>query len=63
MKPHPKLIGEEEQIWEALGDDAVHIDVLGRKMRRSPAQLAASLLKMELKGLLRQLPGMRYIRN
>ncbi len=54
--------GKAGRIWEALSEGALHIDKLGRMIKLKPAEMAPLLLEMELKGLIRQLPGMRYIR-
>lgn len=59
----PQLTADEEQIWAAMEDNPVHVDVLSRKTGRSPSYLAAVLLDMELKGLLKMLPGQYYIKG
>lgn len=55
--------GEESLIWELLGRETHHIDMLGRALGWPQPKLTAALLNMELKGLVKQLPGMRYTRN
>ncbi|MEW5723592.1 MAG: DNA-processing protein DprA [Thermodesulfobacteriota bacterium] len=62
-KPGPVLTEDERMVLEALGEEPVHVDALGRKLGLTPPKLAPILLNMELCGLVRQLPGMRYIRN
>ena len=62
-KTEPKLEGEQGKIWEALHTEPLHVDNIGRMVGLSPPQLAPLLLDMELKGLIRQLPGMRYTRT
>lgn len=59
----PDMSDRERDIWESLGDETVHIDALGRQVGLTPHQLAPVLLEMELKGLVKQLPGMRYIKG
>ena len=54
---------EEKTVLEAMSENIVHVDVIGRALAWSPQQLAAVLLEMELKGLIRQLPGMNYKRS
>ncbi|MBF0529612.1 MAG: DNA-protecting protein DprA [Deltaproteobacteria bacterium] len=56
----PDLSPEENKIWTILDDDPLHVDVLSRKTGRTPPQLAAVLLEMELKGLVKMLPGQLY---
>lgn len=55
-----ELTDEELKIWTAMGEDTPHVDVLGRQVGLTPAQLTPILLGMELKGLVRQMPGLRY---
>jgi DNA processing protein len=61
--PQPAMNAEEQGIYVALEDGPLHIDVLSRKTGLPPAQIAAALLHMELRGLIKQLPGTRYMRN
>lgn len=58
----PRLEGEMGKIWEALDQEPLHVDKIGRKVGLTPPQLAPLLLEMELNGLIKQLTGMRYIR-
>ncbi|MBW2060555.1 MAG: DNA-protecting protein DprA [Deltaproteobacteria bacterium] len=62
MASEPKLEGEAGRVWEALSGDPLHVDKLGRMTGLTPPRLASLLLDMELNGLIRQLPGMRYTR-
>ena len=57
------LLEEEKMIWEALGSEPMHFNMLVRKLGVSPEKLAPILLDLELKSLIRQLPGMRYIKE
>jgi DNA processing protein len=59
----PGLSEEELAIWDAMGDEATHVDPLCRLLGWPMPRLAAALLNMELKGVIRQLPGTRYIRD
>jgi DNA processing protein len=52
----------EALIYDLLTWDATHIDDLIGKSRLPAADVSALLLSMELKGLLRQLPGHSYVR-
>jgi DNA processing protein len=58
----PSLSGAEEAIYEMIGDDPVHIDLIARSKRLSPAEASTILMQMELKGLVRQLPGKLFVR-
>lgn len=56
-----ELSAEERAVVEQLSDqhDAT-VDQLRRSLSWSPVQLAGKLLEMEIKGLIRALPGQRY---
>ena len=62
-EPSPSLTDEERVIMNALSDGDAHIDALARQTGWSTPELTARLLNMEINGLVRQLPGMRYIKN
>ena len=53
---------EVNAVLSAIGDEAVHMDIMCRKLGWSPSQLAPILLDLELKGQITQLPGRRYRR-
>ena len=60
----PKDMDEDESVvWEALGADLLHIDTLAVKCQRCTSEIMSILLGMELKGWVRQLPGMLFKRN
>ncbi|MBI4012485.1 MAG: DNA-protecting protein DprA [Candidatus Rokubacteria bacterium] len=46
-----------------LGDDPIAIDAVIEKSGLQPGEVAASLMALELQGLVRQLPGQRYVRH
>jgi DNA processing protein len=58
----PLLSGPEEAIYDMIGDDPVHIDLITRSKNLSPAEASTILMQMELKGLVRQLPGKLFVR-
>ncbi|MFH1090358.1 MAG: DNA-processing protein DprA [Pseudomonadota bacterium] len=61
IEPEPEEMSRVELlVWEALSEDPVHLDVLGRKVGWTPSQMAPVLLNMELRGLIRRLPGNLY---
>jgi len=41
----------------------LHIDELAETLERKTSEVLATLLGLELKGLVRQLPGKRFIRE
>ena len=60
--PAAGLSVEETRLWQALGPYPTHIDDLARSLRLAAGQLAGLLLQLELKGLVRQSPGMHFER-
>jgi DNA processing protein len=53
---------EEARVTALLGDDPVHIDHIVREARIAPSRVLGILTKMELKGLVEQLPGKFFVR-
>ena len=60
--PLPPLPEKEKKIYEIIGDYPIHIDDIARQGALEPAQAAGTLLEMELKGIVRQLPGKMFVR-
>ncbi|MGH7322067.1 MAG: DNA-processing protein DprA [Candidatus Rokuibacteriota bacterium] len=58
-----KVPGLEGHVLPLLGDEPVAIDTVIEASGLSPGDVAASLMTLELRGLVRQLPGQRYIRS
>jgi len=60
----PKLfieLEEEERILiDVMANSAQHIDVLSTMLKQPVSKMSVLLLQMELKGLIRSLPGNRY---
>ncbi|MBC8284292.1 MAG: DNA-protecting protein DprA [Nitrospinae bacterium] len=60
----PKLDNDQEKrIFSLLSLESRHIDNLIENSNLSPAQVSATLLQLELRGLVRQLSGKMYISN
>jgi predicted Rossmann fold nucleotide-binding protein DprA/Smf involved in DNA uptake len=51
---------EEQIVLLLAGEESVHIDVLSRMLHVSASQISTALLMLEVSGLVRQLPGMKY---
>lgn len=47
----------EEKILEALGNEALHIDIIADKASMNTSECLVHLLSLEFKGLIKQLPG------
>jgi DNA processing protein len=60
--PSPVGNSKENLILGLINRDPVHIDDLTRGTSMTSASIASLLMKMELKGLVRQLPGKLFIR-
>ncbi|NTW37766.1 MAG: DNA processing protein DprA, partial [Syntrophobacteraceae bacterium] len=51
------------KIWDLLGVEPLHIDPIARQVGLSAAQTAEVLLRLELMGLVEQLPGTLFVRK
>ncbi len=52
----------EKAVYELVGNYPVHIDEILRQSGLKPGELSGILTMMELKGMLRQLPGKMFVR-
>ena len=59
----PELEPDEAKIFEALGDDEQGIDQIIERTGLPAPTVSATLLKLEIKRLVRPLPGFRYVRR
>lgn len=60
--PKPDMPEDEVHIYNLLKpDDGMHIDVISEMLHMSIAEALGKLLLMELKGLVRQLPGKYFV--
>lgn len=57
------LTVEEKTLYNVISDEPVCSETLIEQTGLEPALVISMLLVMELKGLIRQMPGERYIRN
>ncbi len=61
--PQPKLADEEITLLDEISyEEAIHINNLARKLKLSIAELSARLTLLEIKGLVKSLPGGFYQR-
>ncbi|MBI4950372.1 MAG: DNA-protecting protein DprA [Deltaproteobacteria bacterium] len=63
QKGKREIAGDELLIWKALKDESLHIDDIAGMTSLSAAKTSALLLQMELKGLVRQEPGKRFLKR
>jgi len=60
----PKNLSSEEQhIWEILTDEPQHIDALSQKLGEPSSRVLSLLLTLELKDVVKQLPGAYFVRQ
>jgi len=62
-KPALKLSDMEEKVMAQLGGEETAIDEIIRASGLTTACVSATLLSLEMKRLVRQLPGKQYVRN
>ena len=61
-RPAPQLSLEDQQIFDHLSDDPLHIDELAVACALPLPTLLVQLLQMEMAGVVRQLPGKYFVR-
>lgn len=54
---------EETMILEAIAHETVHFDKLLKRVDLNIGKLSATLLKLELEGIIRSMPGNYYVKN
>jgi DNA processing protein len=60
--PPPQLDEAQRRVWEALAEGPRHVDQLVQQLGLEVAPLAGMLLVLEMKKVVRRLPGNRYER-
>jgi DNA processing protein len=60
--PPPQLDEAQRRVWDALAEGPRHVDQLVQQLGMSVAPLAGMLLVLEMKKVVRRLPGNRYER-
>ena len=58
----PDAGGLEAQVLAAMEDEALHIDALTARAGLRSAEMTAVLAELEVRGLVRQFPGKRFVR-
>jgi DNA processing protein len=61
-KPGITLAGDEEKVYAALGTSETHINELGDKTGLTLPTISATLMKLEMKRVVKPLPGKFYVR-
>ena len=57
------LTQEEKIVWEKLSFEPIYLDILSEKLNQPTGPILNTLLGLEIKGLVKQLPGMMFIKN
>lgn len=57
------LTNEELKIWKVLSDEPIHIDKIALMAEMSTSEVLAVLLSMELKDYIKQITGMKFVKN
>jgi DNA processing protein len=60
--PIPPMEASEETVYRLIGDYPTHIDQIAKQSNLEPSHVSSVLLRMELKGLITQLPGKMFVR-
>lgn len=58
-----KISEEERQVLDIIGGEPIHIDSIAEKLNVEIFKLTPILFALELKGILRQLPGKYYVKE
>lgn len=61
-KPTAPLTLDEEILYRCIGSDEAHIDDITSTSGLTAATVSATLMRLEMKRLIRALPGRRYVR-
>jgi len=60
-RPLPRLTEEEETVYRLLSPEPVHLDEIIGRSGLAAQEVLAGLMFLEIKGLVRQLPGKFYV--
>jgi DNA processing protein len=58
-----ELTEQEKKLMKHITFEEIHIDSLIEKCTLSPGEVSAVLIQLELKGVIRQLEGKRFVSN
>jgi DNA processing protein len=61
--PPPELDETQRRLWDFLGEGPRHLDEMAQRLALPVPQLSGALMMMEMKKLVRRLPGNRYERR
>jgi DNA processing protein len=58
----PSLTDEQRRVWDFLAGGSKNVDEMAQQLGLTAQQLGAGLMRMEMKRVVRRLPGNRYER-
>ena len=58
----PELLGNEQAVYAAMGDDETHIDTIIERSGLASHAVSSTLFALELKKLVRQRPGSHFVK-
>ena len=62
-RARPALADEEEPIFNLLSQQPIHVDSLAQQAERNINEVLRVLFNLEMRGLVKQLPGKMYVRS
>lgn len=60
---HINMTDTERMLWQHLTHEPVYIDVLSESIEQPTGSILKTLLALEIKGLVKQLPGMMFVKT
>ncbi len=61
--PPPDLTLFEHQVYDAMGDEPIHIDALADRSSLPTSDALVQLLSLEFKGVVKQMPGKNFVKT
>lgn len=58
-----KMNNAEQRVWQHLSFEPIYLDILSEQLSQSTGSILNILLKLEIKGLVKQLPGMMFVKT
>ena len=63
LTPPPDLEGSAKQVWDFLADGPRHVDSMAQAFALPVTELLRTLMNLEMKRVIRRLPGNQYERR
>ncbi len=57
------LNNDEKKVWDGLSTDPIYLDELKERLDMPTPIILKILLELEIRGLVRQLPGMMFVKD